>query len=171
MARGGSSGSLFADGGAKTPQHTDDVQPGVPDQVEDEGQADQGGRGAGHGQPARPLAVAQPEPADDQHDAHVFEQQRDPDRQVLNGVEVTHLATRDRQQTVEGDHPHIPPHDVPPAAKQHDGGNRQDQRRDADPDRDRGSRRPTGPDQRTGEGAGGAEGRGRQQGEDKSGSG
>ena len=67
--------------------------------------------------PAWPLAVYQPHPADHDDDAEVLQQQRDPDRQVPDGVEETGLGSRDGEQPEERDHPEVAPQHPPPAAQ------------------------------------------------------
>jgi hypothetical protein len=107
--------------------------------------------------------MCDPHPADHEDDAQVLEQQRDPDRQVLHGVEEAGLGTRDSEQTERSDHAEVAPQDVPVPTQRQRGGHRQQQGGDADPCGDRGLGRPAGVDQRPGERAGGAEGHGRQQ--------
>ena len=117
---------------------------------------------ADDGQPAGPLPVPQPHPADDEQDPGVLEQQRHGHRQVLDGVEVEQLgATRRRSRRRRAPSDQFAPQQRPAPTQLQHGRHGEDEGGDADPDGHRGARAPSGGDERGAEEPGGAERGGR----------
>ena len=146
-------------GSEEPPHHPDRVDPRGPSpgQVQDQDQPGDRGDRAGHGQPPRPLAVPQPEPADHQHGAEVLQQQGHAD--TPGHPEVEQLAASHTGQAVGG-HPRRGPAQRRRAAAHLDeGGNGEHHRSQGDPGEYRRGRAPSGTDERGGEGPGRPESR------------
>jgi hypothetical protein len=156
-----------ADGGEQPPHHAHRVHPGRTGQIQHHRQPGERGDRANHGEPPRPLTVPQPQPADNQHRAEVLQQQRNPHRHPLDGVEVAQLDPCHRDHTEGGDLSRPPAQQLPPSAQVHQGGDGEQERRYHDPGQHGGGWAPARADQRRRECPRGAEGRGRKHGKRK----
>ena len=92
--------------------------------------------------------VPQPRPQHDEQHAAVLEQQRDPDRHVLDGVEEAPLAAGERHQAVGDDGRQTAAQRTPPSAHRDQGERGQQDGGQADADRHGTARCPAGVEQR-----------------------
>lgn len=90
----------------------------------------------------------QPHDEDDDDDPEELEEQRDTDRQSLDGLEVAELSHADREQAVRDHERQVAPHHPPVPPQRHDDKGQQDGRRPEHAQEDDQGRRPTGLDQR-----------------------
>jgi hypothetical protein len=120
------------DGGTQAPQHTDHVETHTAVQIEHEAEPDEHHCRSGDRQPLWAVVVPQPHPRDHEHDAEVFEQQRDADRHVRNGVEEADLRECDSHYPVHEGDAARGTHELGAAAQADQGRHREEQGPDAD---------------------------------------
>jgi hypothetical protein len=138
--------------GEEAPEDPRDIGRGDPGQVEHEDQTGDGQDDAEEGETVRGAARAEPHVEHDQDGAEVFEQQGDPDIEVLDGAEVAELGRGDAEEAVETDERQMPKQLAPPSAQHRQGPGQEQEGSPTDADGDDRPRRPAGLDERLAEG-------------------